>query len=280
GRRLAWREYGERTGRPCIYTAGTPASGLCGAVFHEAALRAGVRWVAPDKPGSGHSDFMPRRRLLDWADDVAQLADHLRLTRFAVAGESGGGPHTLALAARLPQRVTVAVCVAGMGQGDSPELRRAMTLQFRTMLWLAAHAPWLPGFLMGRMVAAVADPQRRAALLQRQMKLAPAADAAAFARHPEKLEQVLLAYVDAFRGGTRGPVQEFALFTRPWEFEPAAIEAPVHLWHGEEDRNVPVSAARRLAAMIPGCTAHYITGAGHGLWDQIDAIVQTVATAA
>src|SRR6478672_10796406 len=101
-RQLAWYEYGDAAGSPCIYTTGTPASGLAGGTYDKAAAEAGVRWISVDKPGYGHSDLQPGRTLLDWPADVRALADHLGLERFAVAGESGGGPFALALAYALP----------------------------------------------------------------------------------------------------------------------------------------------------------------------------------
>ena len=70
---------------------------------------------------------------------------------------------------------------------------------------------------------------------------------------------------NAFREGTRGATQEMQLFGRPWGFPLSEIGAPVHIWHGTEDVNVPVAIARRLAEEIPGAQAHVIEGGGHAL---------------
>ena len=99
GRRLRWHEFGEPDGSPVIYTAGTPVSGLGGASYSEAARAAGLRWISPDKPGYGGSDYHPKRTLISWGDDLAALAGQLGLDRFLIAGESGGGPFTVAPAA-------------------------------------------------------------------------------------------------------------------------------------------------------------------------------------
>ena len=45
--------------------------------------------------------------------DIVTIADELGLERFAVTGGSGGAPHSLATAARLPERVTRAECNVG-----------------------------------------------------------------------------------------------------------------------------------------------------------------------
>jgi pimeloyl-ACP methyl ester carboxylesterase len=53
----------------------------------------GVRLIAIDRPGKGLSAFQSSRRLVDWPDDVVEVATTLRLDRFAVLGISGGGPY-------------------------------------------------------------------------------------------------------------------------------------------------------------------------------------------
>src|SRR5450755_4002141 len=88
---------------------------LGGASYDEAARAAGLRWISPDKPGYGGSDYHRKRSLTGWGDDLAALAGHLGLDRFALAGESGGGPFTLAAALRLVGRVSAAALIAGAG---------------------------------------------------------------------------------------------------------------------------------------------------------------------
>ncbi len=107
GRRLHWHEFGDPDGSPVLYTAGTPVSGLGGAAYDEAARAAGLRWVAPDKPGYGGSDYQRKRSVSGWADDLTALAGHLGLDHFALAGESGGAPFTLTAAHSLADRVSV-----------------------------------------------------------------------------------------------------------------------------------------------------------------------------
>ena len=68
---------------------------------------------------------------------------------------------------------------------------------------------------------------------------------------------------ESFRHGSRGVVDDAALLARPWGVDLAAISTPVSLWHGEDDRDVPVSAARALAGAIPGCGATFVPGGGH-----------------
>ena len=68
---------------------------------------------------------------------------------------------------------------------------------------------------------------------------------------------------EAFRDGSRGPAWEMGLYARPWAFRLEDIRAPVHLWHGEQDANAPVSMGRYLARSIRECRATFYAGEGH-----------------
>lgn len=280
GRELAWYEYGDPDGVPCLYVTGTPASGVIGSLFDDRARRAGVRWISVDKPGYGHSSYHEARRLADWPRDVAALADHLGLGRFAGVGESGGGPHVLAMAHGLGPRLTVAVSLAGMGPGHEAWVRKGMKPLNRQLFWLAQHAPWLLRWPLGAMARALENPQTQQRWLDKQLKVAPPCDRAVMERNPQMLPQTMQAFRLAFREGPRGAAQELAIFGRPWGFALGDIRAPVEVWHGSEDVNVPVEIARRVAEQIPGCTLRVFEGQGHVLFEHADELMARIRRAA
>src|SRR5947207_1233274 len=82
---------------------------------------AGLRVVSYDRPGYGRSTRQSGRRVVDCVGDVAAIADDLGIERFVVRGGSGGGPHALAVAARLPDRVTRVACVVGVAPYDAED---------------------------------------------------------------------------------------------------------------------------------------------------------------
>src|SRR4051812_49452500 len=88
----------------------------------DAVRELGIRVVTYDRPGYGRSTRHPGRRVVDCVGDVATIADELGIKRFAVSGASGGGPHALAIAARLPERVTRVACVVGAAPYDAEDL--------------------------------------------------------------------------------------------------------------------------------------------------------------
>jgi pimeloyl-ACP methyl ester carboxylesterase len=274
GRRLGYAEYGARDGRPLLFFHGTPGA-CCMAGFAEAlAQQQGIRIIAPERPGFGRSDFQERRRIGQWADDVAALADALALDRFAVAGVSGGGPYVAACASKLPDRVRVAGIVSGMGPLDEPRVKAAVGVGHRATFGLIRQTPWL-----GRAVLALAALAMRHVpqhVLDPMAMLVPVSDRAILAR-PEVRAALVDDLIEGLRAGGRGAVHELVLFSRPWDFPPEEIRVPVHLWHGEADIQVPVAIARRLAARIPTCRARFVPGAGHfWLFDHCAEVLATL----
>ncbi len=274
GRVLGYAEYGPAAGRPLFIFHGLPGSRLAIPELWPQDPDT-VRVIAPDRPGMGMSTFQPGRRLTDWADDVRQLADALGIRRFLVAGFSGGGPHALAVAHGLPGRVIAAGCIAGAGPFSTRDARKALrhaNPANRLIFAVARKAPRMlwPLFAqharsMKRHPGKVVDADARARSL-------PEADRQALT-DPRLRAQIIRAASEAFRQGVKGTVYEARICAQSWGFDPAAIMPPVHLWHGDQDTNVPVGVAQHLAGQIPGSSLTIYPGEGHLIvpkhWDEI-----------
>jgi pimeloyl-ACP methyl ester carboxylesterase len=100
------------TGLAVFWQHGTPSTGAPPEPLFAAAAERGIRWVSHDRPGYGGSTPHPGRDVASAAADVASIADALGIYRFAVMGDSGGGPHALACAAVWPRRVLATVCIS------------------------------------------------------------------------------------------------------------------------------------------------------------------------
>jgi len=84
GRELAWIEYGVRDGQPVFAFHGSPGTCHHFAGVAEVASGKGVRVIAPDRPGYGHSTYHSARSYDSWTQDVAQLAEHLPVSTIDV----------------------------------------------------------------------------------------------------------------------------------------------------------------------------------------------------
>jgi pimeloyl-ACP methyl ester carboxylesterase len=248
GRKLGYAEYGSREGKPLFYFHGHPGSRFEARFLAEQATQARIRLIGVDRPGMGLSTFKAGRRLLDWPDDVTALADSMNIDRFAVVGFSGGGPYALACAYKIPQRLTACGTVAGVGN---------------TGRLLSFLAQWVPYLLLPATSRFFRDEEQAQKTLVRF--------AGNWAEPDQKVLQideikVLMAasLVESLRQGTRGAAYDGALLGRAWGFSLEAITfSNLYLWHGELDKEVPVTKTREIAEKLARCRANFYPGEGH-----------------
>jgi pimeloyl-ACP methyl ester carboxylesterase len=256
---MAYAEWGDPAGQPVLGCHGSPSSRLERHVEDPDAYRRwGVRFVVPDRPGFGRSDPHPGRRITDWPEDVAELLDHLGIDRFATLSLSGGAAYALACAAEFGERVTAVGVLGGAPPPDVPwPWPRWMPAPVRA----AVRRPF-PAVALQPMFAPISV---RPALLPRylQARLNPA-DRRVLGR-PAVRAIMAATFTEGLRNGSTALAEDRALLFRPWGFPVSAVRQRVHLWHGTQDWQVPVTLGRVLAAMLPDCTAHWFRGEGHFL---------------
>jgi len=262
GRTLAVLEAGDESGHAVVAIHGTPGSGLLWRGMIEDAEARGMRLLAYDRPGYGGSDPHPGRTVADAARDVAAIADALGIERFAVEGGSGGGPHTLACAALLPERVVAAACLAGvatypaegldwldgMGQSNLDEFAAVLAGRETLEPFLRAQAD----AMLAANPEAIADALRSL--------LSPPDAAVLTGEYAEYLAESTRRAI-----GKRldGWIDDDFVFIKQWGFELSEIRVPVQLLHGAQDRFVPIAHGEWLAERIPGVDAHLYEEDGH-----------------
>ena len=263
GRALGYAEYGDPAGKPVFFFHGLPGSRLQRYPDDSIATGLHARIITIDRPGLGLSDFQPGRKLLDWPADVAQLADTLKIDKFAAMGLSGGGPYLLACAYKIPERLTSATVISGLAPLDRPGSTRGMSWPGRIAFSIARKAPgWLIQLAFRPMAWKIQQsPARTSKILPIS---APEADRAVFTRPDvQAMDQEDL--VEAYRNGVRGISWEVVVATRPWGFRLADVNTKIYLWQGEEDTTVPLYMGKYMARTLPNCEAKFYPGEGHTL---------------
>jgi len=262
GRQLTVETSGDPHGTPVFLLHGTPGSRLGPAPRGVMLYHQGVRLIAYDRPGYGSSDRLAHRSVADVAQDVAAIADALKVDRFAVLGRSGGGPHALACAALLPERVTRAAALVSLAPPTADGLD-----------WFAGMSP----SNVAEYTTAAAGPERLAVSLVPRSEAIRADPVQLFIQLRWELTEsdrqvvsdagirsmLVRNYREALRTSADGWIDDAVAFCNPWGFEPADIKVPVLLWHGEEDVFSPVGHSRWLADRIPGATALLQPEAAH-----------------
>jgi pimeloyl-ACP methyl ester carboxylesterase len=262
GRQLAVRVRGNPAGHAVFSLHGTPGSREGPHPKGGQLYGMGVQLISYDRPGYGKSDRKLARLVADAADDVRDIADYLEIDRFAVLGRSGGGPHALACAALLPERVTRACALVSLAPPDAAGLDwfDGMTDSNVAEYKSAATDPdQLAANLIATAAKIRADPASHITTLGPEM---PEADRQVVA-DPGIRAKLVRNFAEAVRDSADGWIDDALAFTSPWDFDVSTIRVPVLLWHGEKDVFSPVSHTRWLAERIPGAIRTIFPGKAH-----------------
>ncbi|HEX5394167.1 MAG TPA: alpha/beta hydrolase [Rhodocyclaceae bacterium] len=256
-RLLSYAEYGDGRGFPVVLCHGIPGSRFQRHPDESIARRAGVRVIVPERPGYGASSALEGGTVANWADDLAALAEHLGLSRLALAGVSGGAPYALAGAHRLHQRVTRVALVSGV----APDL-----LAHRLNPWsrLTLHVAQRNPRALGRMLALPASmaARRPAGYIRLWAWRARSADRRILAL-PDVARVIAEDVPTALAQGATGIARDLCCIMADWDFAPGKIRAPVTIWHGEADRSVPLTCAAKLATSLSSAQVIHVPDAGH-----------------
>ena len=253
---------GPEGGLPLVVHEGTPVGLVLNAKLGNAAIERGLRPVLAARPGYERSTRRPGRRVVDVAADVADVLDELGAGEFVSIGFSGGGPHSLACAALLPDRCLAAASVAGVApyDADGLDFLAGMGQENVEEFSLAARgADALTPFLTREVSALgqVTGGQVTAAL----GGLISGADAAALTG--QFADDMAAALRAAVRGGIDGWLEDDLAFIAGWGFSLSALAGRAAIWQGDQDNMVPFAHGQWLAAHAPGARVHLEPGAGH-----------------
>jgi pimeloyl-ACP methyl ester carboxylesterase len=263
GRVLAADDHGPIDAPVVIAHHGTPSCRLDVPGAPGSPERIGVRVVTFDRPAYGRSPNLPGRQVSDAAANAAAIADALGIDRFATIGVSGGGPHALATAALLGERVT-RVCVSvGLGPVEAPDFDASAGLPDETVAEIRA-AQAGPDVLRA-FIDRHSDPLTGLDVWLGQL---PASDQEVLARPLVAARERAVAH-EWQRSTQEGWVQDsLALFVRPWGFQPSEVTQPLLLLYGDADVLVPIGHGHALLRLIPGSELWSVPGGGHWLPDQ------------
>lgn len=225
GRNLGFAEYGDSKGKPVLYFHGWPSCRLAAAHMDKPAKKLHVRLISVDRPGYGLSDYKKGRSLLDWPDDVIELANMLKIQKFSVIGVSGGGPYAAVCGYKNPQRINN----VGITVGIAPT--------------------YIPGILDGMGFLAKLSWGNYA-------RIAGLKTAGTWLRYMQNKyyltsKDQILKTKETFRQGIKGPRLDLKLYTENWGFKLKDIKTRVYLWYGALDKKVSLAMGKYYSSQIP-----------------------------
>lgn len=259
GRKLSYAEYGPPGGKLVFYFHGIPASRVEPTLITDEIWKSGIRMVAPDRPGMGQSTPCPDRTILDWADDVAELADALgcRDRKFGILAVSGGASYGCACAIRIPCRISHLALVSPYGPAGEPEIEPGI---LDTKIRLVASAPRLAEFALNQSARQL--PKRPARVVRQFTRNWLPADKE-MVTSPGNYEKLIQNLETTYAQGAAGTVTDITLLHRDWGFAVREVRlGSVSIWGGQDDPIATPSMPVYFHRQIKG--SHLILGPGEG----------------
>ncbi len=263
GRTLGYGEFGDSKGIPIFHFHGFPGSRLEGLFANEISKQIGIHFIAIDRPGMGLSSFMQKRTMLDWPNDVVELADSLGIEKFSVEGISGGGPYSAACAYKISEKLNACGIIGGIGPIYLST--EGMQKKGRSLLTLAKKMPWLLQFFMWLTMGRKSkDLEVIEKMLKKGASNLPEPDKKII-QDPTLGKYFARETQEAFRQGSKGVAYDAKLYALDWGFklEDISKKLKVYLWHGELDVNVPISMGRAMAEAISNCETKFFQNEAH-----------------
>jgi pimeloyl-ACP methyl ester carboxylesterase len=262
GRSLDVYVAGPDGGDVLVFHAGTPGVPLPYEPMVEQMASRGLRFVGFSRAGYGSSTRRPGRSIADVVDDTTAVLDHLGAKEAYVVGWSGGGPHALACAALLPDRVHAAATIAGvapypadgidylegMGAENVEEFNAALESDEALIAFKDRSWPELRVVTGPEVAAAFGD------LIDHVDRGSLTGDFA---------DYLAACFREALRESYWGWFDDDKAFVSPWGFDLHSILVPVHVWQGGHDRMVPFAHGQWCAANIPTAIPHLDEEDGH-----------------
>jgi len=257
-----------------MFRAGTP--GGTAVVFHHGTPFAAVEYRAAagdvtargahllywSRPGYAGSTPQPERRVADVAADTLEVLALLGHDRFVTIGWSGGGPHALACAALAPTRCAAAAIIGGVApfEAEGLDWTCGMGPENIEEFALAAEGGGRFSDFLTRESAQLATLDAHDVATALGGLVTDVDKAALTGEFADFMARSLAA---AGSGTTDGWHDDDMAFLRDWGFDLAAIECPVAVWQGGQDRMVPYAHGEWLAAHVPGARPHLLPDEGH-----------------
>ncbi len=264
GRPLMFAEWGDPEGFPVFSLHGAPGSRFARFYDEGAYVDVGALVITYDRPGYGGSDRYPGRQMVDCAADVQAIADELGLDRFAVTGASVGGPHSLAVAGRLPERVTRAACAVGIAPFDTPDFNwfaNMDALNVREIQWALQGEDVLARELERESVHMLQQVAADPSTLFEDWELSEADRVQVSKSDSQEVSRQTIN--EAFRPGVWGYVDDTLCLVRPWGFDVSEISVPTRVIYGLTDVLAPRQHGEWLARNVPNAQAIVDEHGGH-----------------
>ena len=262
-KKIAYYQYGDLNGEPILFMHGS-GSHIHAMLWHKPAKEYGFHIIVPDRPGIGRSDFLTDWTLQNYATDLVALAGELGISKFAVAGISGGGPSLMALARYYPDYLKCVISMAcSMPLYTDSKMLSKLGFTDRLYALVGAKAPLsvfkFQFYILKIVMSIIKSPKLFKKMFNSSLC---AADKKLFA--DENFQYLFVSdFKELFNSGSVGAAYDGQSNYKKWGFDIAEINFPIEIFHGTDDKFVPLQFSEYLLDKVKGSTLNRIEQAGH-----------------
>jgi pimeloyl-ACP methyl ester carboxylesterase len=219
GNVLAYADYGDVNGFPILIQHGLIASIRDGDLFQRLS-DLGTHLICIARPGYGASSPYRMAAIAEWAEIVAVLVAHLKLSQFDVFGISSGAPYSYALGCAFPAHVRNIFILSGIPALYDEAVRAAWPYPMTNNARLAELEELARNLFFSNVTA-------------------------------DDLHKNDIA--DSTMNNGFGVAQDLGLRCADWGFRLSEVTEPVYMQHSQFDAAVPVTTAKLTAGLLPQC---------------------------
>lgn len=265
GRQLSYAEYGAPDGMPVLYFHAINGSRLELLMHAERLHTHGIRLIAMDRPGYGHSSFIERDDYRDYTEDVRALLDALQLDSVHALAASAGCAHAITAAHALGGRIRAVHCTAVIPPIDFilASSSRSMLNGLMNRFFRVVPSLLRPGLELALYGQTVESMLALLTKMRHNPSFPLASEDVDFIHQPEHRPYVGAYMMESLRQGPRGWAMEGALLNRAWSIDLREIKQTIHLWHGTCDGLIPNDMVAAFGAALPHAECHVVEGGTH-----------------
>lgn len=262
-RSLAYSEYGNKNGNPIFICHGLNSSRLEAKVFDNLFSDNDLRIIGIDRPGMGGSSFQKNRNIIDFTNDITNVADKLMIDRFTIIGISAGAAYALACAYKIPKRLVSCHIISGLGAIEKS--LEFLTTESKNFITMSKKYPWVirPIFwiLMGRYSKKKAKSEK---FLNNIIQSLDQVDKDSL-NEPNIRALFIEAFSESYLQGAKGVAYDAILtYAKPWDFKLEDIKFNnIYLYNGAKDLSIPIEMGEHMHKLLEKSSYSLYQNDGH-----------------
>ncbi|MDO6765057.1 alpha/beta fold hydrolase [Agarivorans sp. 1_MG-2023] len=275
-RKLCYQEFGDPKGKPVVYChsiLGCRLENFFDQV--DIAAQLGIRLISIDRPGFGGSDYHESYSFVQWTADLKALLEHLNLAKVELLGYATGGVYAACSAAKIPDMVSHLTIVSSGDALTYDSDYKATAKLYRMHMKLARDFPNMHRLFTNILDKGLhKDPNKLFKVLARDLE---GTDVELF-ESPMFKEKFGRYLMESKVQGGNAFSDEVRQVMAPWGFEIEDVKVATQLFHGENDKHIPLTLAERFIARAENARLEVIPELGHYMiYQHWPAILESIA---